>query len=485
MSIASEIQRLQNAKRGIKEVLLYKGIDVGDGTIDTYSSKMFEQIKNPFGNIDITENGTYDVADKETATVRVGVGAIEGEGKHEVRFIDYDGTLLKIHYVNDGESATAPELPTHSGLTFVEWNRDYTNITHDLDVGAIYKTSSDTYLYINVTEETSLRITLNISRSVSSGNIRVYWGDGSPVDTFATGSGAKSLTHTYSEYGEYMIQIITTTNYRLGGGSNTKPVIVGSNEINNFRALKKCYCSDKVIQISSYAFFNNINLEEFTMSKVTSVGTYAFCGTKQKALIFPKSVTTVSQRVIISSVDLEYYILNNEITSLSQPTITNTNIRKMIFPENYETASYTYGAYASAIKYLWHKKPSSNYTLGTNFVSSSPVFEKVPIYDNLTEITGATILSNTNINKIALPPSLTKISNGTLSTNYRLTDVYIYAHTPPTLAGTSVFSGNALTKIHVYPEDLEKYQTATNWSTSSIKSKLVGDLEGEFKDGYC
>ena len=83
----------------------------------------------PVGEILITENGTYDVTDKATAIVNVTTGGgsqypiIEGEGEHEVRFVDYDGTLIKVQYVDDGESATAPDLPTHDRLTFVEWNR--------------------------------------------------------------------------------------------------------------------------------------------------------------------------------------------------------------------------------------------------------------------------------------------------------------------------------------------------------------------------
>ena len=42
MSIASEITRLQNAKLDIKASIENKGVTVGDGTIDTYASKINE-----------------------------------------------------------------------------------------------------------------------------------------------------------------------------------------------------------------------------------------------------------------------------------------------------------------------------------------------------------------------------------------------------------------------------------------------------------
>ena len=40
MSIASEIERLQNAKTSIKTAIENKGVEVGNGTIDTYASKI-------------------------------------------------------------------------------------------------------------------------------------------------------------------------------------------------------------------------------------------------------------------------------------------------------------------------------------------------------------------------------------------------------------------------------------------------------------
>jgi hypothetical protein len=42
MSIASEIERIQNAKASIKTAIESKGVEVGEGTIDTYASKIGE-----------------------------------------------------------------------------------------------------------------------------------------------------------------------------------------------------------------------------------------------------------------------------------------------------------------------------------------------------------------------------------------------------------------------------------------------------------
>ena len=78
MSISSEITRLQNAKASIKTSIENKGVTVGDGTLDTYASKIdaIETGITPTGTIDITENGTYDVTDKASANVNVSGGDV-------------------------------------------------------------------------------------------------------------------------------------------------------------------------------------------------------------------------------------------------------------------------------------------------------------------------------------------------------------------------------------------------------------------------
>lgn len=65
MSIASEITRLQNAKASIKTSIENKGVTVGDGTIDTYASKIDEISTSSavLGTKTITANGTYKASD--------------------------------------------------------------------------------------------------------------------------------------------------------------------------------------------------------------------------------------------------------------------------------------------------------------------------------------------------------------------------------------------------------------------------------------
>ena len=56
-----------------------------------------------------------------------------------VQFLDWEGTILSSANVTIGTAATAPADPTRTGYTFIGWDKDYSNITEDLVVTALYE----------------------------------------------------------------------------------------------------------------------------------------------------------------------------------------------------------------------------------------------------------------------------------------------------------------------------------------------------------
>ena len=68
--------------------------------------------------------------------------------KHTVTFKDWDGTVLKIEEVNNGLSATAPETPPRTGYTFIGWDVDFSNVTSDLIVTALYEINKYTVTFV-------------------------------------------------------------------------------------------------------------------------------------------------------------------------------------------------------------------------------------------------------------------------------------------------------------------------------------------------
>ena len=63
--------------------------------------------------------------------------------RYRVRFFDYDNTLLKTDSVEYQAAATAPANPYREGYTFLGWDKDFSNITADLDVYAQYEAGAD------------------------------------------------------------------------------------------------------------------------------------------------------------------------------------------------------------------------------------------------------------------------------------------------------------------------------------------------------
>lgn len=55
-----------------------------------------------------------------------------------VTFIDWDGTEIDAQYVEGGQAATAPEAPTREGYTFIGWDKAFDNVTEYMTVTAQY-----------------------------------------------------------------------------------------------------------------------------------------------------------------------------------------------------------------------------------------------------------------------------------------------------------------------------------------------------------
>ena len=79
---------------------------------------------------------------KDTTVTAIYTGTAN---KYTVVFTDYDGTVLSTQTVKYGEAATAPAVPEREGFEFTEWDADFTNITGDLTVTAVYTEIAKVY----------------------------------------------------------------------------------------------------------------------------------------------------------------------------------------------------------------------------------------------------------------------------------------------------------------------------------------------------
>lgn len=100
-------------------------------------------------NADAQKFETVDPSDMPTFTTTIGSFAVSGtiafelsQQQHTVTFIDWDGTTLAVMTVLHGQSATPPSDPTREGHRFAGWDADFSSVTDNLTVKALYEAVS-------------------------------------------------------------------------------------------------------------------------------------------------------------------------------------------------------------------------------------------------------------------------------------------------------------------------------------------------------
>ncbi len=67
---------------------------------------------------------------------------------YSVTFYDYDGRKIVTRIVNHGGAARPPQDPTREGYDFVDWDKDFSNVTENLSVTATYKIKTFTVTFV-------------------------------------------------------------------------------------------------------------------------------------------------------------------------------------------------------------------------------------------------------------------------------------------------------------------------------------------------
>jgi uncharacterized repeat protein (TIGR02543 family) len=63
---------------------------------------------------------------------------------YTVKFVDYDGTALSSQTIEHGSSAVAPADPQRTGYTFTGWDADFSSVTSNLTITAVYEENKPT-----------------------------------------------------------------------------------------------------------------------------------------------------------------------------------------------------------------------------------------------------------------------------------------------------------------------------------------------------
>lgn len=354
---------------------------------------------------------------------------------YSVRFMDYDGTMIKTNYVSSGGTVSAPISPSHQYLTFNSWNVSLTNVTYNRLVGATYNTTDgNSYLFITVNASTGLSPILYLQKYDSS-MLTVNWGDGNSGTT--TSNTLTSLTHTYSAIGDYIITVNCASQYSFGNGTNTTQIFGDVYKT----ILTKIYFGLNIQTILTSTFYNYINLSSVTISSsVTSIGATAFQGCfGLLSISLPTTITTVNTGAFQNCRNLHYAVFNNNVNSVGSNT------------------------FEGCFSLDHFKIPTSINTIPVSFLISCYSLKDIDVHSGVTTL-GLNCFQNCyTLESFVLPSTVTTLQNTVFNVCTNLKDIVIYATTPPSITTTTFNSLNALAKIYVPDGSVNTYKVTTNW----------------------
>lgn len=146
-SAALTIRAKQSATTNLNIVASIDGNEVIASTLLSSSTKDYTADITSYAknlsqlNINLTSaatsNRTFTLYD-----VRVDVVYSVPVPTYTVKFVDWDGTILKTEQVEEGTAALAPS-PTREGYIFLGWDMAFTNVTSDLTITAQYEKKPD------------------------------------------------------------------------------------------------------------------------------------------------------------------------------------------------------------------------------------------------------------------------------------------------------------------------------------------------------
>jgi hypothetical protein len=441
MSIAEKLIQLATAKQNIKQAIIDKGVDLTGVPFTSYHTKIAE----------ITGGGSGEVPIDPS--------------KPLVRFIDYDGTILKQESVDIGEDATPPDLPDHSeatnkrpALTFQGWNNSCTNITGNKDIGAIYiPADGKTHAFVRLTVASGRYLSLYLNKTDTS-TLSIDWGDN--ITTTHTNSGNFNTSHTYSDYGDYEIKIWISSGsglYSFGNG-NSNSVFVGGTLQTQINMLMYLFVGNNVSSIGTYAFYSCYSLTSINLpANLSSIGSEAFYNCY--------SLISINLPANLSSIGSEAFLACYSLTNIVIPESVSS-IGTYAFRNCFSLTSINLPANLSSIE-------------GSTFYSCYSL-TNIVIPENVSSIGSSAFQNCYSLTSINIPANVSSIGNYAFDSCFSILKYVFNRTTPPTLASTNAFSNiNNICKIYVPDESVEAYKTATNWITYADYIYPMSEMESD------
>lgn len=468
-----------------KEVQEIEADGLYDGMSKVTVNPIPDEYKIPSGNLDIIENGVYDVGEYLNVNVNVetGGGVVERDVEwKDVVFIDFDGTPLYSYSMEEVQELTElPPLPTREGFTYQGWNWSLEDIKVQQDgaiVGAHCVTSDGlSRLYLEVDEYTK-EFVLGFCQNKANGFL-IDWGDGtsqlSGTNTGATNNINKN--HTYPKSGRYVITLtpqVDGVELYFAGTTTYASLLIRKVGANSWIAnsgwsniLKKVELGAHFKTLNNYGLYGCRGLETINIPAGTKIGTLSI-----RECCSLKSIVISDGTKTFSSYGCSY---NSSMESISLPATYNN------------FGNYTF-AYNGNLKHV--RCPNDVLTIGTYVFRDDYNLERFRFPEGLSSIPSYMYYNNYNLKRTNVPFTVNDISSNAfycchslkrivfegditrINANafYRCMNIEVYDFTActfvPTLASTSAFTNIGDDTQIVVPDELyDDWVEYTNWSS--------------------
>ncbi|MCC8044203.1 MAG: leucine-rich repeat protein [Clostridiales bacterium] len=444
MSISERIANINAAKSDIAAAIVKKGVTVPDDAKLADYAALIAQITASSGSGSSSGGSTAAASDGD------------------IRFLDYDGTVLYSYSVEEANALTAlPELPEHDGLTAQSWNYSLESVqaaTHALDVGATFiADDGKTRFYLQFDQDLRLDFQLYYSQSVSGG-VTIDWGDGSEAETLS-GTGVVNTTHTYPGKGSYVLTLEVTD------GTLTLASCKGDADDTDCNACGIYISSEDEVALWAFAYSVAIRRVEIG-ANVDRIDNYYFCKCPAlRTITLPDGITRIGSNAFWQCYTLTHITIPDSVTSIGSyaynrcSALTNVSIPDSVT----SIGGYAfYNCYA-----LTHITiPDGVASIGGSAFYSCYALTHITIPDSVTSISSSALRDCYALADITIPADVVSISTYAFYDCFAMAAYYIMADTPPTLSSSNVFTGIPDDcVIYVPAGSLADYQEATNWAT--------------------